>query len=170
MANYYHDFSRLNTMHRLVATFWNWNVICIWISTFGPHLCTPKKKKYSLLQWCHFNACEFCVNENWSHIWNLKLAFHNILNIFQHKLILIIRPKPHCFIPNLFICCKFAPPIKHRHKGARWTFCYFGFTIRPFRLDGWIMNLWICNCPCNMEDLLIVGSFKNIQGLMTMAT
>jgi hypothetical protein len=37
-------------------------------------------------------------------------------------------------------------------------------------LDGWIMNLWICNCPCNMEDLLIVGTFKNIQGLMTMAT
>jgi hypothetical protein len=39
-----------------------------------------------------------------------------------------------------------------------------------FRLDGWTMYIWFCICPYNVENLLVAYGFKNIQGLLTMAT
>jgi hypothetical protein len=39
-----------------------------------------------------------------------------------------------------------------------------------FRLDGWTMYIWICICPCNVENLLVACGWKNIQCLLTMAT
>jgi hypothetical protein len=48
---------------------------------------------------------------------------------FCHILILVIRTKPHWFIPSLFICHKFQPPIIHKGWGVRWIFYYFGLML-----------------------------------------
>jgi hypothetical protein len=51
-----------------------------------------------------------------------------------HILILVIRTKPHWFIPTLFIGHKFEPPIIHKGWGVRWTFLLFGLMFVPFKL------------------------------------
>jgi hypothetical protein len=55
----------------------------------------------------------------------LKLSLNIIANISQHTTTIVIKTKPHYFIPSLFIFDKFEQPIIHRGWGAKKSLCYF---------------------------------------------
>ncbi len=74
---------------------------------------------------CHLHLNESNTSENWPHLWNLKLSLNIIANISQHTTTIVIKTKPHCFIPSLFIFDKFEQPIIHRGWGAKKSLCYF---------------------------------------------
>lgn len=57
---------------------------------------------------------------------------------------------------------KFEPFTSNNGLGGKWTF------LAPFKLDVFMLYVWVCNYPCNVGDFMNACVSRNTQGFIAM--